>query len=106
MSSPTYEDVHRRVEQLGDRIRNAKRELAADGVVGDRLSADWDRIEQSHAALRSKLAELGDPSAVEALRHEVDSFNGVLEDWIAGVERDYEETRRSGGTPNTGGGAA
>ncbi len=106
MVSPTFEDAHRRIEQLGQLISSKKRELAADGVVGDRMSADWDRLEQSHAALRSKLAEIGDPSAVEALRHEIDSFHGVLEDWIAGVERDYEQTRRSGGTSNTGGGAA
>ena len=106
MPSPTYEETHRRIEQLGERIRSAKREFAADGVVGDRMAADWERIEQSHAALRSKLAEIGDPSAVEALRHEIDSFHGVLEDWIAGVERDYEQTRRSGGTSNTGGGGA
>jgi hypothetical protein len=106
MASPTFEDAHRRIEQLGERIRSKKRELAADGVVGDRMSADWERIEQSHAALRSKLAEIGDPSAAKALRHEIDSFHGMLEEWIAGVERDYEQTRRSGGTPNTGGGAA
>jgi hypothetical protein len=106
MSSPSFEDANRRIEQLGERIRSAKRDFAADGVVGDRMAADWERIEQSHAALRSKLAEIGDPSAVEAIRHEIDSFNGVLEDWIADVERDYEQTRRSGGTPNTGGGAA
>ena len=103
MVSPTFEDAHRRIEQLGQLISSKKRELAADGVVGDRMSADWDRLEQSHAALRSKLAEIGDPSAVEALRHEIDSFHGVLEDWIAGVERDYEQTRRSGGTSNGGG---
>lgn len=106
MASPAFEDAQRRIDQLEERIRSKKRELAADGVVGDRMAADWERMERSHAALRSKLAEIGDPSAVAALRHEIDSFDGVLEDWIAGVERDYEQSRRSGGTPNTGGGAA
>jgi hypothetical protein len=98
--SETVEGTKRKLQELEQRIRAAKSSLGAKGEIVSDAEKDWNRMVETHAAIRRKLEASGNQTgqALDGIRLDIDVLRNSFERWMAPVEGDFDDgsSRKAG----------
>ena len=92
MSQDPFADTKNKLEDLEQRINQAKSSLGARGELSDEAEADWKKMIEMHSDIRRRLDTRADhPVGVaEGLHFDVDILRTSFEMWGAKVEGKYK----------------
>jgi hypothetical protein len=92
MSQDLIANTKSKLDELEQRINQAKSSLGARGDLGDEAEADWNKMVEMHSDIRRKLDARADhPAGVaEGLHFDVDILRTSFEKWVAKVEGKYK----------------